>query len=267
MWSPHRVVCLTAETAELAFALGCEDVVVGVTGYAVRPPEVRRKPRVSAFRTASVERIIALRPDLVLGFSDLQSDIAAQLIRAGLNVLVTNQRTLDETFAAMVMVGGALGKQERARQLAESLRAELNGLATDPGTARRPAVFFEEWDEPLISGIAWVSDIIELVGGRDVFEELRLSPSATDRIVDRDEVARRNPDIILASWCGKKARLERIAARPGWSDVPAVRNGDIYEVKAPDILQPGLSLIHGARQIAALVRDWQLRHNDSFATG
>ncbi len=214
VWSPRRVVCLTAETAELAFALGCEDVVVGVTGYAVRPPEVRRKPRVSAFRTASVERIIALRPDLVLGFSDLQSDIAAQLIRAGLNVLVTNQRTLDETLAAMVMVGSALGKQERAQQLAESLRAELNGLAANPGTSR-PAVFFEEWDEPLISGIAWVSEIIELVGGRDPFQELRTSPSATDRIVERDEVALRSPDIVLASWCGKKARLERIAQRPG----------------------------------------------------
>lgn len=267
VWSPRRVVCLTAETAELAFALGCEDVVVGVTGYAVRPPEVRRKPRVSAFRTASVERIIARRPDLVLGFSDLQSDIAAQLIRAGLNVLVTNQRTLDETYAAMVMVGSALGKQERAQQLAESLRAELNGLAPNPGATWRPAVFFEEWDEPLISGIAWVSEIIELVGGRDIFQELRSSPGATDRIVERDEVARRCPDIVLASWCGKKARLERIAKRPGWSDVPAVRNGHIYEVKAPDILQPGLSLVHGARQIATLLHDWQRQHDGSMATG
>jgi iron complex transport system substrate-binding protein len=255
--TPQRIVCLTAETAELAFALGCADRVVGVTGYAVRPPEARRKPRVSAFRTASLERIITLQPDLVLGFSDLQSDIAASLIRAGLNVLVTNQRTLEETFAAIELVGRAIGKPGDASKLAETLRDELESLRP-PVDTPRPAVFFEEWDDPLISGIAWVNEIIEITGGRDIFPELSASRSASERIVAPDQVVARKPDIIIASWCGKKARLDRIASRHGWNDVPAVMNGHVYEVKAPDILQPGLSLIHGARQIAGFVRQWQL---------
>jgi iron complex transport system substrate-binding protein len=256
-WRPQRIVCLTAETAELAFALGRGDSVVGVTGYAVRPPEVRKKPRVSAFRTASLERIMALEPDLVLGFSDLQADIAAQLIRAGANVLITNQRTLDETYAAIALVGHALGEPAAAQQLASNLKRDIEALRPGRTSVRRPTVFFEEWDEPLISGIAWAGDIVEIVGGTDTFPELRDVKAAAGRIVDADEVAHRKPDIIVASWCGRKARLERIALRPGWESVPAVRDGRLYEVKAPDILQPGLSLIHGARQIAGFVQEWQ----------
>lgn len=177
-------------------------------------------------------------------------------------MLVTNQRTLEETFDAMVVVGGALGRHDRAVQLADSLRQELHALSPVGEPPMRPAVFFEEWDEPLIAGIAWASEIVELVGGRDIFAELRTSSAATGRIVESDEVARRRPDIVIASWCGKKARLERIASRPGWEDVPAVRNGDIFEVKAPDILQPGLSLIHGAHQIANRIQDWQRRQGN-----
>ena len=257
VWRPERIVCLTAETAELAFALGCGDRIVGVTGYAVRPPEVRKKPRVSAFRTASLERIVALESDLVLGFSDLQADIAAQLIRAGANVLISNQRTLDETYAAIALVGHAVGEPAAAQRFAAQLKGDIESLRPVESHTDKPVVFFEEWDDPLISGIAWAGDIVEIVGGLDAFPELRDVKEAAGRIVEADDVARRSPDIVVASWCGKKARLERIARRPGWSAVPAVRDGRLYEVKAPDILQPGLSLIHGAREIATFVRDWQ----------
>ena len=253
---PQRIVCLTAETTEIAFAVGAGDRVVGVTGYAVRPPEARTKPKVAAFQTAHVPRILALEPDLVLGFSDLQADIAADLIRAGVNVLVTNQRTLAETYDAIALVGAAVGEPERGRQLAEETRAAIEALAC-PAGAKRPRVYFEEWDDPLISGIAWVSELVELVGGQDIFPELRACGRAPDRVVAPEEVVRRDPQIIVASWCGKKARLEKIAARPGWDAVSAVREGRLYEIKAPDILQPGPSLVHGARQLAEMVTAWR----------
>lgn len=251
---PGRVVCLTAETTEIAFALGCGDRVVGVSGYAVRPPEARKKPRVAAFQSAHIPRILALEPDLVLGFSDLQADIAAGLIRAGCNVLVTNQRTLAQTYDAIHLIGGALGAAGAAGALAERLEGDLRAIrASAEGLPRRPRVYFEEWDDPLISGIGWVSEIIELCGGEDVFRELRDGKRAGERTVSPGQVVERMPEIILASWCGKKANLGRIVGRPGWEVVPAVRSGDLYEVKAPDILQPGPSLIHGARQIAEII--------------
>ena len=253
---PQRIVCLTAETTEVAFAVGAGDRVVGVTGYAVRPPEARKKPKVAAFQTAHVPRILALQPDLVLGFSDLQADIAAELIRAGVNVLVTNQRTLAETCDAIALIGAVVGEPERGQQLAEETRAAIEALAPPPG-AERPRVYFEEWDDPLISGIAWVSELIDLVGGEDIFPELRASGRAPDRVVTPDEVIRRDPQIIVASWCGKKVRLEKIAARPGWAAVSAVRDGRLYEIKAPDILQPGPSLVHGARQLAQISTEWR----------
>ena len=249
---PHRIVCLTAETAEIAFALGLGDRVVGVTGYAVRPPEVRRKPRVAAFSTAHVPRILALKPDLVLGFSDLQAGIAADLIRAGATVLITNQRTLAETYAAICLIGGALGAAELGVGLAARLQGELERIReTASSLPRRPRVYFEEWDGPLISGIAWVSELIELCGGEDVFPVAGGGQAAAQRIVQAEEVLARDPEVIVASWCGKKARLERIGARPGWGAMAAVRSGRIFEIKAPDILQPGPSLVHGARLLAS----------------
>ncbi len=252
---PQRIVCLTAETTEIAFAVGAGERVVGVSGYAVRPPEARQRPKVAAFRTAHVERILALEPDLVLGFSDLQAEIARELIAAGVTVLVTNQRTLDETAEAIALVGAACGEAEAGARLAAQFRAELEAIregATNlPGEP--PAVYFEEWDAPLISGIAWVSELIEVCGGRDIFPELRACRAARERIVAPEDVVARAPEVIVASWCGKKARLERIAARPGWEVVPAVRMGRLYEIKSPDILAPGPSLLHGARSLADMI--------------
>ncbi len=245
---------MTAETAEFAFALGCGERVVGVTGYAVRPPEVRSKPRVAAFRTGSIERMLALKPDLVLGFSDLQADIAAALIRGGVNVLITNQRTIDETYASMLLVARALGEEARGEMLVAEMRTEMARIG-ETRPVRSPVVFFEEWDEPLISGIAWIGELIALCGGRDAFPEVRAQDAAS-RIINPAAVIERQPDIIVASWCGKKANLDRIRRRPGWDAIPAVRTGDLYEIKAPDVLQPGLSLVHGARRLAGIIRNW-----------
>jgi len=253
---PGRVVCLTAETTEIAFALGCGDRVVGVSGYAVRPAEARAKPRVAAFQTAHIDRILALKPDLVLGFSDLQADIAAGLIRAGCSVLITNQRTLVETYVAMGVIAGALGEPGGGERIVAALRTELERIREESASLpHRPRVFFEEWDDPLISGIAWVSEILELCGGEDIFPELRDGRAAANRTVTADDVIVCNPEVIFASWCGKKANLKRISQRPGWDAVAAVRDGHLHEVKAPDILQPGPSLVHGARQIAAILAE------------
>ncbi len=251
---PQRIVCLTAETTEIAFALGRGERVVGVSGYAVRPPEARKKPRVAAFSTAHVQRILALEPDLVLGFSDLQADIARDLIRAGVNVLITNQRTIEQTYGAMLMIAGVLRAEAQGAAIVSAMRGELEAIERASHALRqRPRVYFEEWDAPMISGIAWVGEIIELCGGADIFPELRAGSSAAQRFVTAADVIERDPEVIIASWCGKKARLERIAARPGWEAISAVRRGRVHEVKAPDILQPGPSLVHGARQIAKIL--------------
>jgi len=249
----QRIVTLTAETTEVAFAVGAGDRVVGVSGYAVRPPEVRKKPRVAAFQTAHVDRILALKPDLVIGFSDLQAGIASELIRAGVTVLITNQRTLAETYEAIALIGAAVGEPEAGHRLAAETRASIESCAVT--RADPPRVYFEEWDEPMIAGIAWVSELIELCGGRDVFRELRSGAGAAQRCVTAEQVLSRDPEVVIASWCGKKARLEKIAARPGWGGVSAVQNQQIHEIKAPDILQPGPSLVHGARQIARLLAE------------
>lgn len=250
----ERIVCLTAETTEIAFALGCGDRVVGVSGYAVRPPEARKKPRVAAFQTAHVEKILALKPDLVLGFSDLQADIIRDLVKRGAQVLVTNQRTLAETYQAMMLIAGALGEYDGGLRLVEQLCGGLAEIsATTNDSAHRPRVYFEEWDEPLITGIAWVSELIATCGGDDVFAQLSAGVTASERVVEPGAVIGADPEVIVASWCGKKARLERIAQRPGFDAVTAVRTGRIHEIKAPDILQPGPSLIHGARQLAAFI--------------
>ena len=248
---PRRIVCLTEETTETLYLLGEGDRVVGVSGYTVRPPEARRKPRVSAFTHARYDKIEALEPDLVLGFSDLQADIAADLAKRGYPVMLFNQRSIAEILQMILIVGGLVGRADRAAALVTSLEAGLDEVrARAARLPARPRVFFEEWDEPLISGIRWVEELVEIAGGEPIFPELRDAKLGKDRIVDADEVVRRSPDVIVASWCGKAVRPERIRARPGWDGVPAVQRGHVYEIKSPLILQPGpAALTDGLRQL------------------
>jgi iron complex transport system substrate-binding protein len=234
-----RIVCLTEETVETLYLLGLEDRIVGVTGYAVRPARVRReKPRVGAFTSADVPKILDLRPDLVLTFSDLQADIAADLIRAGVEVHAFNQRTVTGILAMIRRLGAMLGAADRAGVLAAGLEARTARLAATE-RPQRPRVWFEEWDEPLISGIGWVSELIGIAGGDDIFADRASRQGARDRIVSPDEVLARRPEVILASWCGKKLVPGRIAGRAGWDRLPAVQQGRIHEIKAPLILSPG----------------------------
>ncbi len=233
---PERIICLTEETVETLYLLGEDARIVGVSGYAVRPPRVRReKPRVGAFTSADIPKILALEPDLVLTFSDLQAEIVAELIRAGVAVHAFNQRDLAGILVMIRTLGALVGCVDRAEVLAQEMAARLVPAAP----ARRPRVWFEEWDDPLISGIGWVSELIEVAGGEDVFADLALQKSARDRIVLPERVIEAAPDVILASWCGKKVRPEKIAARPGWDEIPAVQAGRIVEIKSPLILQPG----------------------------
>jgi len=238
---PERIICLTEETVETLYLLGQEHRIVGVSGYAVRPKRVRReKPRVSAFTSADIPKILALEPDLVLTFSDLQADIAASLLREGVTVMGFNQRDIAGILAMIRSLGALTGTLEQAEELAAGYEARLSRLrAQRPEKERRPLVYFEEWDEPMISGIKWVSELIEIAGGRDAFPELSGEKAAKDRIVTGEQVIAAQPDVILASWCGKKVRPERIAERPGWGSIPAVRNQRIVEIKSPLILQPG----------------------------
>jgi iron complex transport system substrate-binding protein len=248
---PQRIVCLTEETTETLYLLGEGDRIAGVSGYTVRPPEARQKPRVSAFINARFDKIDALQPDLILAFSDLQADIAAELVKRGYPVMVFNQRSVTEILQMIRIVGGLVGRTERA----ERLVAELERGLADAGDravrlAMRPRVFFEEWDAPLISGIRWVEELVEIAGGAPVFPELRDAKLGKDRIVDPDEVVRRAPELIVASWCGKPVRKERIRARAGWLDIPAVQRNQIYEIKSALILQPGpAALTDGLRQL------------------
>ena len=248
---PRRIVCLTEETTETLYLLGEGDRVVGVSGYTVRPPEARRKPRVSAFTHARYEKIEALEPDLVLGFSDLQGDIAADLAKRGYSVMLFNQRSIDEILQMILIVGGLVGRADRAAALVAHLEAGLDEVrARAAQLPARPRVFFEEWDTPLISGIRWVEELVEVAGGQPIFPELRDAKLGKERIVDADEVVRRAPDVIVASWCGKTVRPDRIRARPGWDGVPAVQRGHVYEIKSPLILQPGpAALTDGLRQL------------------
>ncbi len=237
---PRRIVCLTEETVETLYLLGEQDRIVGVSGYAVRPPQVRReKPRVSAFISADIPKILALEPDLVLAFSDLQADIVANLVRAGIAIHVFNQRDVAGILAMIRALGALVGAGRRADQLASSYEQRLAGIASIARPSPRPKVYFEEWDEPLISGIGWVSELIEIAGGEDVLPKLRLQKAAKDRIISPDVVRDAAPDVILASWCGKKVVPDKIRNRPGWSEIPAVRNHRIVEIKSPLILQPG----------------------------
>jgi iron complex transport system substrate-binding protein len=250
---PRRIVCLTEETVETLYLLGEQDRIVGVSGYAVRPPQVRReKPRVSAFISADIPKILALEPDLVLAFSDLQAGIVADLVRAGVAVHVFNQRDIAGILAMIRTLGAMVEAAARADQLATAYETRLANLASTSRPSPKPKVYFEEWDDPLISGIGWVSELIEIAGGQDILPELRLQQAAKDRIISPDTVRAAAPDVILASWCGKKVVPDRIAKRPGWSEIPAVRHNRIVEIKSPLILQPGpAALTEGLDAIVA----------------
>lgn len=254
---PQRIVCLTEETVETLYLLGEQDRIVGVSGYAVRPPQVRReKPRVSAFISADLPKILALDPDLVLAFSDLQADIVADLVRAGIAVHVFNQRDIAGILAMIRTLGGLIGEAAKANALASQFEQRLHDVAVaGRAGSMRPKVYFEEWDDPLISGIGWVSELIAVAGGEDIFPHLAKQKAAKDRIITPATVVEANPDIILASWCGKKVVLDKIRKRQGWSEIAAVRDNRIVEIKSPLILQPGpAALTDGLDAILAALR-------------
>jgi iron complex transport system substrate-binding protein len=248
---PHRIVCLTEETTETLYLLGEGGRVVGVSGYTVRPPEARQKPRISSFLHARYEKIEALEPDLILAFSDLQADIATELVKRGHTVFTFNQRSVAGILQMIRVLAGIVGVSGRGEALAHELEAGIEHVR-DQARAfpRRPRVYFEEWDDPLITGIQWVEELVEIAGGDPVFPERRDAKLARDRIVTSEQVIAAAPDIIIGSWCGKPVRPERIASRPGWDRIPAVRDGHIYEVKSSHILQPGpAALTDGVRQL------------------
>ena len=259
MFPPARIVCLTEETVETLYLLGEQDRIVGISGYVVRPPQARReKPRVSAFTSANIDKILALKPDLVLTFSDLQADIAADLIRRGLDVHAFNQRSVAGILDMMRTVGAMVDANEQAQRLVSELEM---GLAEVRERARRlpmrPRVFFEEWDDPLISGIGWVSELVDIAGGIDIFADHAGRGAAKDRVVRIDEVVAQEPDLIIGSWCGKKLRPERVMARPGFDRTPAVQHQDVYEIKSSLILQPGpAALTDGLAALEKIFCQW-----------
>ena len=261
---PQRIVCLTEEAAEWLYLLGQEARIVGISGYTVRPRRAREeKPKVSAFLTAKIDKILALQPDCVFGFSDLQADIAAALIRHGVQVTIFNQRSVDDIFSMLYQVAAMVGEAERGLQLLRAMRERLEAIELEARSLpRRPRVYFEEWDEPPISAIRWVSELTRIAGGDDCFPELALQSLGKDRIVaDPQEIVRRNPEIVIGSWCGKKFRAEKVAARPGWGAVAAVRERQLFEIKSADILQPGpAALTDGVEQLHRIVMDWGRAH-------
>jgi iron complex transport system substrate-binding protein len=261
---PQRIVCLTEETTEWLYLLGQEHRIVGISGYTVRPRRARdEKPRVSAFTSAKIDKILALAPDCVLGFSDMQADIASSLIRAGVQVTVFNQRSVAEIFSVLYQVAAMVGQGEQGlvllQQMQQSMQS-IQGMAAN--LTRRPKIYFEEWDTPPISAIRWVSELIGIAGGDDIFPELAVQSLGKHRIIaDPQEIVRRNPDIIIGSWCGKKFRPESVAARPGWGEVAAVKTGQIFEIKSADILQPGpAALTDGVAQLHRIIMDWGRVH-------
>ena len=261
---PSRIVCLTTETVEVLYALGEEARIAGISGYTVIPPRARKeKPKVFAFSSGDLDRILAVEPDLVLGFSDMQADVARDLIKAGVAVHVFNQRSVDDILAMIETVGRLVGAEDKALALVAELEATMADMQAQAARLpRRPRVYFEEWDEPPISAVRWVSELIGIAGGEDVFPELAAQPLGKDRIIaDPLEIVRRAPDIIVGSWCGKKFRPEKVAARPGWQDVPAVRHGQLFEIKSADILQPGpAALTDGVEQLHRIVTQWMDAH-------
>lgn len=257
---PQRIVCLTEEPTEVLYALGEQNRIVGISGFTVRPPQARReKPKVSAFTSAKIDEILKLEPDFVVGFSDIQADIARELVKAGIEVWISNHRSVAGILDYIRRLGALVGAAGRADAYADGLQRGLDAIERDAASLqRRPRVYFEEWDEPPITGIRWVAELIRIAGGDDVFPERAIEPMARGRILeDADEVVRRAPDIILGSWCGKKFRPGNVAARAGWDVIPAVRDGQLFEIRSPVILQPGpAALSEGVAQIAQIVRSW-----------
>ena len=263
---PQRIVCLTEEPTEVLYALGQQQRIVGISGFTVRPPQARHeKPRVSAFTSAKIDRILALKPDLAIGFSDIQADIAAALIRAGIEVWISNHRSVAGILGYVQRLGAMVGVADEATAYAAELAVRVDAVRQAASNLpRRPKVYFEEWDEPPISAIAWVSELMGIAGGDDIFPQRAAAPLGRDRIVaDPMEIVRAAPDIIIGSWCGKKFRPERVAARPGWADVPAVRDGELHEIKSPLILQPGpAALTDGLDALAGIIQRWsQQKHS------
>jgi iron complex transport system substrate-binding protein len=252
---PTRIVCLTEETTETLYLLGEGDRVVGISGYTVRPPEARQKPKVSAFISAKFDKIEALRPDLILAFSDLQADIAAELIRRGWNVVAFNQRSIAEILQTILMIGGLVGRESEAQRLVGQFESGLDRIRESAALfPQRPRVFFEDWDDPLISGIRWVDELLVVAGGHPIFPELRDRPLARDRIVAPDHLVERDPEVVVASWCGKTVRKAAIFNREGWDRVSAIRHGHVYEIKSTYILQPGpAALTEGVQQLHRLI--------------
>jgi iron complex transport system substrate-binding protein len=263
-YGPQRIVCLTEETTEWLYLLGEERRIVGISGYTVRPRRAREeKPKVSAFLSAKISKILDLKPDCVFGFSDLQAEIAAELIKKGVQVTVFNQRSVDEIFSVLYQIAAMVGQVERGLELLTQMRAGLLAIEAAAGNLpRRPRIFFEEWDEPHISAIRWVSELLTLAGGDDCFAELSTQSLGKNRIIASGaEIVQRNPDIIIGSWCGKKFRAAKVAAREGWQDVNAVKNGQLFEIKSADILQPGpAALTDGVTQLHRIVMDWSRSH-------
>lgn len=259
---PQRIVCLTTEPTEVLYLLGEQDRIVGISGFTTRPTSARReKPKVSAFTTANIDKIIHLNPDLVIGFSDLQADIAASLIRAGTEVHVFNQRSIDQVLNMISTVGSLVGASDKASKLIAELENTISQTRESASyLSRKPKVYFEEWDDPIMCSIRWAVELIEIAGGEDCFPELRNLHSAKDRVIHASQVIERQPDIIIGSWCGKKFQPSKVLQREGWGSIPAVKNGFVREIKSVDILQPGPSLItHGLKQIQSIIQEW-----DSF---
>ncbi|WP_430388081.1 cobalamin-binding protein [Dyella sp. 20L07] len=260
---PSRIVCLTEEPTEVLYALGEEHRIVGISGFTVRPPRARKeKPKVSAFTSAKIDEILKLQPDFVIGFSDIQADIARDLIKAGVEVWISNHRSVEGILAYVRRLGAMVGAADKAEAYAQTMEQHIAQVQAAASTfKRRPKVYFEEWDEPLITGIRWVAEVVRIAGGDDVFPQMAGESLAKHRILaDASEVVPHQPDIILGSWCGKRFRPEKVAARAGWDAIPAVRNGDLYEIKSPIILQPGpAALLDGLKAIHAIFADWAAR--------
>lgn len=260
MYSPQRIVCLTTETTEVLYLLGEQDRIAGISGYTTRPAIARKeKPKVSAFTSANIKKVLALEPDLVLTCTDLQANIAATLIKAGVEVHAFNQRSVSEIFNMIATLGALTNASAKAEVLIANLQNQI-AQTKEAATylTKKPVVYFEEWDEPMISGIRWVNELIEIAGGVDCFAELSQYDTAKDRIIsDPDEVIRRNPDIIIGSWCGKKFQVEHVMQRPGWDEIKAIQNGFVHEIKSADILQPGPSIItEGLKQLQTIIQRW-----------
>ena len=263
-YGPQRIVCLTEEPTEWLYMLGEERRIVGISGYTVRPPRAREeKPKVSAFLSAKIDKIIDLKPDCVIGFSDLQADIASQLVKKGVQVTIFNQRSVAEIFSMMFQLAAMVGQQAKGLALIQSMQGRLLAIEQEAATLqRRPRVFFEEWYDPHISAIAWVSELMGIAGGDDCFPELAAKAMGKDRIIaDGGEIVQRNPDIIFGSWCGRKFRPDHVRARTGWEDVNAVRNNQLFEIKSAEILQPGpASLTDGVEQLHRIIMRWNRDH-------